>query len=427
MNILVFSQNAWDDTNSFGNTVSNFFEGWQDDSFCHFYIRRQIPANQVAKTYYCLPVGTVLRKLLGRSHAPCCFRWEDIPRLEADTRKESEREKNRIQKLRQKKHLFTHLAYEALWESGIWLDSEFKQFIRENPPDIFFAFAANAFLLSPLIRFLKANTKAKIVLFIADDVYGQYEQYRFLRGKTLKKRFRDCMERADRLYAISDAMKTRYTDLFHKEIHLLRKGCELSAPLRETCNAPLRLVYAGNLLYGRVETLMRIADILARINEKQPLALLELYSPTALSEKEEAHFRQTKSVLLMGQRPYEEIKRIQNEADVVLHVESFDPAQIALTKYSFSTKIIDCIQSGSAILSVVPEESASVSYLRRIDGVALITNEDELEARLQSLIDRKNELPAKALAIRAAAKRDHDIHTVRKTLKQELQALLEQE
>ncbi len=426
MNILVFSQNAWDDTNSFGNTVSNFFEGWQGDSFSHFYIRRQMPMNLVAKTYYCLPVGTVFRKLLRKQHEPCRFRREDIPALATRTRKEGEREKDLIQRIRQKKHLFTHLAYEALWESGIWLDREFEQFLREEPPDIFFAFAANAFILSPLIRYLQANTKAKIVLFIADDVYGQYERHRFLRGKLLKKLFRDCVERADRLYAISDAMKTRYTALFLKEIHLLRKGCALSAPLPEKGNAPLRLVYAGNLLYGRVETLMKLADILARINQNKPRAMLELYSPTALSEKEEAHFLQTESVRLMGQRGYEEIKRIQNEADIVLHVESFDPAQIALTKYSFSTKIIDCIQSGSAILAVVPEESASVPFLRRIDGADLVTDMESLEARLQDLIEGKDELPAKALAIHAAAKRDHDLHTVRKNLKKDLQDLLEQ-
>ncbi len=46
----------------------------------------------------------------------------------------------------------------------------------------------------------------------------------------------------------------------------------------------------------------------------------------------------------MGPRSYDEIKHIMHEADVVLHVESFDEKSIETVKYSFSTKIIDCLQ-----------------------------------------------------------------------------------
>ena len=43
MNILIFDEASWDDRNSFGNTVSNFFCGkaWNDDNFCNFYARKK--------------------------------------------------------------------------------------------------------------------------------------------------------------------------------------------------------------------------------------------------------------------------------------------------------------------------------------------------------------------------------------------------
>ena len=44
MKILVFSQMVWDDTNSLGNTMSNFFDGksWENDSFYHIYMRNAV-------------------------------------------------------------------------------------------------------------------------------------------------------------------------------------------------------------------------------------------------------------------------------------------------------------------------------------------------------------------------------------------------
>lgn len=67
----------------------------------------------------------------------------------------------------------------------------------------------------------------------------------------------------------------------------------------------------------------------------------------------------------MGPRSYDEIKHIMHEADVVLHVESFDEKSIETVKYSFSTKIIDCLQSGSQILGVGPSGIASIEYLKK--------------------------------------------------------------
>ena len=54
MNILVFSNSAWDDTKSLGNTMSNFFSGdiWKKDNFSNIYLRNAMPNNNVCKDYY---------------------------------------------------------------------------------------------------------------------------------------------------------------------------------------------------------------------------------------------------------------------------------------------------------------------------------------------------------------------------------------
>ena len=54
MKILVFSNCEWDNTNSLGNTLSNFFEGeiWKNDDFYNIYMRNSLPNNNVCKNYY---------------------------------------------------------------------------------------------------------------------------------------------------------------------------------------------------------------------------------------------------------------------------------------------------------------------------------------------------------------------------------------
>lgn len=37
MRVLVFSQAAWNTANSFGNTVTNWFDGWEDTHFAFLF------------------------------------------------------------------------------------------------------------------------------------------------------------------------------------------------------------------------------------------------------------------------------------------------------------------------------------------------------------------------------------------------------
>lgn len=66
MNILFFSQAAWDDKNSFGNTVSNIFGGdvWNKDNFVSFYTRKQTPDNKFGILYYNLSAVDIIKGLL---------------------------------------------------------------------------------------------------------------------------------------------------------------------------------------------------------------------------------------------------------------------------------------------------------------------------------------------------------------------------
>ncbi|MBQ2252797.1 MAG: hypothetical protein II328_02310 [Clostridia bacterium] len=423
MNILVFSRAAWDPTNSLGNTVTNFFSHWTEDVFSHFYTRKSLPKNDSVSLYYNVSATDVPKDLF-RKKRTHCFTKDDLSSLADSYRTAHEKEQRSIDRIHKKKSSLIYFLTEQIWLSRLWQGKDFRAFVKQADPDIFFAFATNAYLLWPMIRYVRKHTHAKIVLFAADDIHNRDLKYPFYRRCYLAPLLKKCICEADRVYAISDALCEKYSQLYSKDVHLLLKGCEFNFPVSQTVKTHLRIAYAGNLYYGRAEILAKIAKTLQTLNANGTRAALEIYTPTTVDETLDKALNVPGSSRVMGPRPYEEIKRILHDADLVLHVESFEPEQIDYVKNSFSTKIIDCLQSGSGILAVGPAGITSIEYLRQIEGTTVIDDLSSLEAELTTLIDAAEEIPNRAAAIRKYATEHHDLEQVQTKLRREFLDLL---
>ena len=94
-------------------------------------------------------------------------------------------------------------------------------------------------------------------------------------------------------------------------------------------------------------------------------------------------------------------------ADIVLHVESFEEKQKELVKYSFSTKIIDCLQSGNVVLGIGPSNIASIEYLKKIDGAFVIDDMDNIFDSISKILNEKNILNENAKKTRDFAKENN--------------------
>lgn len=426
MNILVFNEAAWDDKNSFGNTISNFFCGntWKSDSFYNFYVRNQMPDNKVNVVYYNLSAVDMIKGICkfhikGRKFSTC-----DLQSKKIELERKHNAEQSRIDRIHQKRNNLIYYVHELVWRSGLWLNNDFKDFIQKASPDILFAFTTSPYILWPLIKYLKKNTHCKVILLAADDVYGSIDKMVLYRRRYWRRFFRSCIQAADKLYAISEEMAELYKARFSKDIVPLYKGCDLSEPQKQTLNNPLRIVYAGNLLYGRADTLALIASAVERANAEETKATLEIFTGTTITPEFSEKLNRSHSSRIIGSRPYEEIKRIMHTADIVLHVESFESKAIETVRYSFSTKIIDCLQSGVQVLGIGPGEVASIRYLKKVDGAIVADDIGQIEGTISGLIRHKDTLLINAKKTRQFAKKYHEIHEVQKRLRKDFQDLL---
>lgn len=424
MNVMVLSANAWDDANSVGNTMSNFFSDWDNAHFSSIYFREAQPNNYVCSRYYRISDKMLAKNILSPHRIGYEFTNDKSTR-----QSKNESAAKQEEKLIAFFHNFgirsVYRLEELLWRLRGWQNDKLRAFVEQERPDIVFAFAIPRMQYVLMIEYLKQYTNAKIVLFIADDVYGKYLRCTRQRGQARARRFRQLVDMADKLYGASEELCDVYGAEFCRHITTLYKGCDFVSPVRETTSLPIRVTYAGNLLYGRLETLSTLVDEIEAINSDGLKMVLEVYSGTPLTTKQAQTLNRMGSARFCGSRPYTEIREILNKSDIVLHVESFEKRQVDTVRYSFSTKIMDCLQSGSALMVIGPKGISSVEYPRRIQGAIVVDDVTKLQRVLTSIIGNADDLPNRAMAIRDFAEVHHAINAVRKGLQTDFRLLVE--
>lgn len=425
MRVLVFSQAAWNTTNNVGNTLSNLFNNWDDVDFFSFYTRKQYPSNNRVVEYYNRSVTDIIKSIFSLKSHYIRFPGKEIN--ENIFGVEDEKERRIINSVHKRKSIILHLISELIWKSKIWIDKDFKRFINDVNPDILFSFTSNAYILSPLIDYLKKTTNCKIVLYIVDDVYNEYNRQEFFRRKYLLHDYIKVINQADKIYAITDYISERYKTLFHIDAQVLHKGCLLvPPPTFYNQTSIINLVYAGNLLYGRFDVLKRIILEIEKINEKKQLFKLHVYSNVSDYNDELLYYSNTDSVAFYGTVPYEEILKAQKEADYNLQIESFEPEMIDLVRGSFSTKIIDCLQSGKGIISIGPLEDYSINYMNNIQGTITIANIDSIRNGIESLLSiNDNEYNLRINQIRSFIDSNCNGERISNSLKKDFKQLVE--
>lgn len=423
MNILIYGVNAWNDTNSFGNTISNWFCGdeWENDNFSNFYNRSQLPDNKAAVNYYCLTSVDIIKGLFKGKIKGRTFSSDELQQLGTKAQSDAQSERSVLDYIHSHNVRWVYWADDLLWMSKIWLNRYFKDFIQSENPDIFFAFAHRPAILWPVISYIKKHTACKAVLFVADDVRSNY---RGAAGCWKRHLLKKCIGAADKLYAVSEEMSAAYSNYYGKQISTLYKGCDLSLPPRDELNRPKRIVYAGNLSYGRDATLSAVAEALKKINADGIRASLEIYSTATITEELDKKLNIQGSSRLMGSRPYDEITEILHEADIVLHVESFEQKSIDEVRYSLSTKIADCLQSGAFVLGIGPKNIASIEYLRKVDGAFVIDKTGEIESKLEEILLDDRMISENIKKTRNYALAYQELGLTRRKLRNDLKALL---
>jgi len=99
-----------------------------------------------------------------------------------------------------------------------------------------------------------------------------------------------------------------------------------------------------------------------------------------------------------------------------LHVESLDFKNRLITRVSFSTKIVDCLASGCAVMAICWNKHSGYTYLKREDAAICVDNPDNISLVLKEIIDNPRIITEYIIKARNCGQRNHQKDDVQEGL-----------
>lgn len=143
----------------------------------------------------------------------------------------------------------------------------------------------------------------------------------------------------------------------------------------------IKLVFTGAIYHLNYDILRSIIAAISQIKDFNIKLHIFTAQPFEVLEKEGLCGEKVK---LHAHVPPEEVKRAQNEADILLIPFSFEPRAAGIVRTSATAKLADYLTTGKPILAFCPQDSFLGWYFRQYD-CGLLVPEDNVELIICSI------------------------------------------
>ena len=386
MRILIISRTPWDDSNSFGNTFSNLFEGMEDVEIFNICCQHGEMHNQVVKSAFQMTDKSVLRSIYRRKSKTGWLMTKKAEDIENKLNQQVAAETVK------KRRLLFFMMRDWIWMLGHWeKDEGLLSFLEEANPDVVYLPIYASPYMCDIQNFIVDKLGVSIVGHISDDVYGCPPKANiFLRGYKAKiqKKLHKLIEKCSYLEVFAKNMQEEYSKLFNKSCYLIGKGIQFETVkginVKAPIGKPMHFVYTGNIGDDRYKALVDIGYAISKGLGREN-AVLDNYSTTPLTKEMQEAINGCKAIEFHGGISKQEVMQVQKNADFLVHVEGFSQTAIFSAKMSFSTKIIDYMIMSKPILAYGPQEVNSIQVLKE-SGVGLTAiSSEELETVITNI------------------------------------------
>ena len=386
MNILIVSAEAWRDTNNGGNVLSNLFRAFPDANIAQIYCSCELPQNAICRKYFQIADSMLLTGVKGRT-------LEERSYFE-DTSVQTELVDNKIKN--SMPHIFREpalLAREFLWTFSNWKTKELENFVLNFHPDIIFAPCYSYYHMTKLTLHVKKIARCPMISYVYDDNYS-FKQFRislsfWINRLITRKWIRRHFAEASLIYTMTDLQKREYEASLKRPMKILCKAADFLNGEKRVRD-PIRFIYAGGLYLNRWKMLQKLSESIATVNQAGKKAELHIYSNSGLNARKMRCLNDGQNSFLHKAVSYEDLMVEYKRSDIAVHVESFDLKNRLITRMSFSTKIIDCMNSGCAILAIGPDTQAGIAYLKENDAAICVNDVRKISGFVENLLADPN-------------------------------------
>jgi glycosyltransferase involved in cell wall biosynthesis len=239
-------------------------------------------------------------------------------------------------------------------------------------------------------------------MYITDDYIGwTYKDFYLSKYFTsqLEKYFHLCLTSSIARFTVGKKMEQEYTKRYNLVFTTVMDGIDTNLykdrPTK-ILKDEISFYYLGSLEPNRWFNLKQIGLALTELNITQNKKLkLIIHSFKNDKIKYAEKFEDINCIEFKDPLPFEDVPKCQMNADILIHVESFEESTASvMTKYSISTKIFQYLASGTPILAFGPRDIASIDFLRDF-VTATIVDEMSMEVlkdRLSYIINNLSKI-----------------------------------
>ena len=408
---LVISHNVFSRTTNMGKTLNTYFSGWDKDALAQLYFHSQVPTDPVCVNYFRYTDPDAVKSLVLRRHKGTALGEKDVRPERADPANTGSL--TGVYNYGRNRTPMIYLLRDGIWRLSGWKHSGMVEWAEQFRPEVIFFASGDYAFPYRITQYLARKLKIPYVVGCYDDYYlFTSNEKRFLGGfrqKRFMKTVRAVMAGAAKILTLNESMAEAYGKLFGKECGVLYTA---AAEAPGTAEEKEGAVYLGGLGLDRDRQLMEMADILRETETPGIPKQIDVYS----GEKNPARVARMKEypgIRFLGSVPGEKVPGIIGSHKAVIHTESFDPVIRERVRYSLSTKIPECIASGTCLLAYGPADVASIAYLRKNDAAFTASSPEELKAAVKELFGNPERYRAVEENAKALARRNHDGEKIR--------------
>ena len=284
---------------------------------------------------------------------------------------------------------------ELSWRIGQINMDDMIKFAEEFNPDLFFIPLYTYTYVDYVFLKLKKIIDVPVMFEASLDVYTlkqiSYDPIYWADRFYNRHMIRKVLNLGDLLYVISERQKKDYSRIFSIPCKVIYKMPQTERMNKVYCGRTedkLKILYTGNIGDGRWESLAYLANAINKCGD----ARLDIYTATPITKQMERVLNIPGTSYLHEPVPALKVKKLQSEADILVHVESFKLKNKLMVRYSISTKIMDYISAARCILAICPEDVASYEYLRDHQLAYVVNNPERIELEVNRLLNDEDKI-----------------------------------
>ena len=400
--VLVISNNSFSLSSSNGRTLGLLFKGWPKDKLAQFCITTDGPDWDICDNYFCVSDFQVMKRTLTLRGV----KRNDLTENQTST---SAPKTKRI-----KRTPIKSLVRHFIWRLGIWRKGDFNKWVAAYSPEIVIIQSGDTAFTHDLARGIANKYQAKLVFFNTEGIYFLKKNYLYegfcdsiffpLYHHIYKHSYQRAMQNASYAFYLNDLIKKDNDSVFDVPGRVIYNTSELSPiPFKFNQDAPV-ISYFGNFGYDRSKVLVEVADVIKDMGLNIKIHVYGKGFPEI-----EDRLRSCDGIAFHGFVPYDRIKDVINESDIVLHVESQDEKYAESLRYGFSTKIADCLSSGRPFLLYASRNIACAQYLIKNDCAWFADTTDSLKKTILLIINNGKMRDRKLAKAKEIAANNHSI------------------